>query len=134
MVVFQRSVRLSYAYLTWVRRNRLCHSREGGNPSARLTPADCYILDSRLRGNDNLHNQPKNNGFSSFLYRTHVTILSTLSTFIRKSDAARQQHPFSEFSTHTVCIKKLAMPNVKATIAYNRMCPTISLASFGNLE
>jgi hypothetical protein len=38
------------------------------------------------------------------------------------------------FSTHTVCIEKLAMPDVKATIAHNRMRPTFSLATFGNLE
>ena len=42
--------------------------------------------------------------------------------------------PLSDSSTHTVRIQKLAVPNVKATIAYSRMRPTLSLAAFGNLE
>ena len=46
------------------------------------------------------------------------------------ASASKGTTPFSEFSTHTVSIEKLAMPNVKATIAYNRKSPTLSLASF----
>ena len=48
--------------------------------------------------------------------------------------ASKGTTPFSEFLTHTVCIEKLAMPNVKAAIAYNRMRPTLSLAPFRDLE
>ncbi len=48
--------------------------------------------------------------------------------------ASKGAAPYSEFSTHTVCIEELAVPNVKATVTYNRMRPTLSLAPLRDLE
>ena len=39
-----------------------------------------------------------------------------------------------DLSTHTVRIQKLAMPDIKAAVAHNRVRPALSLAPLGNVE